>query len=121
MESDAETSGRRSAAFMPLQRTHDQHSPNTKQLSALKRHKCRAPFEKPPLLHYIVPPSGGSGDRSAEHRFGSLMFIAFCSRRCGDRRSYPEKFHRAVAADVRRRIWAEIEPSASSRRRLPTL
>ena len=33
----------RSADFRPLQLTHDQQSPNIKQLSTLKRHKCRAP------------------------------------------------------------------------------
>jgi hypothetical protein len=34
---------RRSAAFMPLQLSHAPQAPNPKELSTLKRHKCRAP------------------------------------------------------------------------------
>src|ERR1022692_843560 len=33
----------RNAAFMPFQPPHDRQAPTTKQLPALKRHKCRAP------------------------------------------------------------------------------
>src|SRR6185503_16369611 len=34
----------RSAAFTPLQLPHDPRASNTEELSALKRHKCRAPL-----------------------------------------------------------------------------